>query len=84
MRIEGDGAMSGSKGESVFRVRPAGTDHWIVYRDSFADPVASFPDKAAALAYALSLARHRRAWSEGAYVPAGSRGVEVAEFGRQR
>ncbi|HEY4210885.1 MAG TPA: hypothetical protein VGM84_05375 [Steroidobacteraceae bacterium] len=73
-----------SKSESVYRVRPAGTDHWIVYRDSFADPVASFPDKAAALAYALSLARHRRAWSEGAYALPGSRGAEVAEFGRQR
>ena len=84
MRVEGDGAMSKSNTESVYRVRPAGTDHWIVYRDSFADPVASFPDKAAALAYALSLARHRQDWSEPAYAFPGARGAEVAEFDRQR
>ncbi len=84
MRVEGDEAMLKSKSESVYRVRPVGTDHWIVYRDSFADPVASFPDKGAALAYALSLARHRRVWSESAYVPPGSRGAEVAQFSRQR
>ena len=73
MRAEWDGAMLKSESDSVYRVRPApaGTDHWIVYRDTFADPVASFPDKAAALAYALSLARHRQVWSESAYALAG-------------
>ena len=83
MRVEGDGVMSRSNSESVYRVRPAGTDHWIVYRDSFADPVASFPDKAAALACALSLARHRRVWSESTYALAGDSVPEVAEFGGQ-
>ena len=73
MRVEGDGAMLRTKSDCVYRVRPApaGTDHWSVYRDTFADPVASFPDKAGALAYALSLARHRGGWSASAYVPTG-------------
>jgi hypothetical protein len=45
--------------EAVFRVRAAGSDHWVVYRDAAQEPVASFGDKASALAYALHLA-HRR------------------------
>jgi len=45
--------------EAVFRVRAAGSDHWVVYRDAAEEPVASFGDKASALAYALHLA-HRR------------------------
>lgn len=45
--------------EAVFRVRAAGSDHWVVYRDASEEPVASFGDKASALAYALHLA-HRR------------------------
>jgi hypothetical protein len=45
--------------EAVFRVRSAGSDHWVVYRDAAEEPVASFGDKASALAYALHLA-HRR------------------------
>ncbi len=51
--------MSGVNNESIYRVRAAASDHWVVYRETFEDPVASFPDKAAALAYALNLARHR-------------------------
>jgi hypothetical protein len=46
--------------EAVFRVRAAGSDHWVVYRDKAEEPVASFGDKASALAYALHLA-HRSA-----------------------
>jgi hypothetical protein len=45
--------------EAVFRVRATGSDHWVVYRDAADEPVASFGDKASALAYALHLA-HRR------------------------
>ena len=46
--------------EAVFRVRAAaGSDQWVVYRDAAEEPVASFGDKASALAYALHLA-HRR------------------------
>lgn len=44
---------------AVFRVTAAGSDHWVVYRDTAKEPVASFSDKASALAYALYLA-HRR------------------------
>ncbi len=51
--------MSGVHNESIYRVRAAASDHWVVYRETLEDPVASFPDKAAALAYALNLARHR-------------------------
>ncbi len=45
--------------EAVFRVRASGLDHWVVYRDAAEEPVASFGDKASALAYALHLAHHR-------------------------
>ncbi len=45
--------------EAVFRVRAAASDHWVVYRDSAEEPVASFEDKASALAYALHLAHGR-------------------------
>ncbi len=45
--------------DALFRVRAAGSDHWVVYRDAAEEPVASFGDKASALAYALHLA-HRR------------------------
>lgn len=46
--------------DSVFRVRAAGSDQWVVYRDAAEEPVACFGDKGSALAYALHLA-HRRA-----------------------
>ncbi len=44
--------------EVIYRVRAVASDHWVVYRDTGSDPVASFSDKACALAYALDLARH--------------------------
>ncbi len=43
--------------EEIYRVRAAATDQWVVYRDTVEEPVASFTDKASALAYALHLAR---------------------------
>ena len=46
--------------ESIFRVKAAATDHWVVYRDADVEPIAAFGDKASALAYALHLARRRR------------------------
>ena len=46
--------------ESIFRVKAAATDHWVVFRDADAEPIAAFGDKASALAYALHLARRRR------------------------
>ena len=42
----------------IYRVRAVASDHWVVYRDTASDPVASFSDKACALSYALHLARH--------------------------
>jgi hypothetical protein len=45
--------------EAIFCVRAAGADHWVVFRDTCADPLASFDDKASALAYALHVARRR-------------------------
>jgi hypothetical protein len=57
--------------EAVFRVRAAGSDHWVVYRDAAQEPVASFGDKASALAYALHLA-HRRATQSSPARPAAS------------
>ena len=49
--------MASAGEETIFRVRAAGSDHWVVYRDTASEPVASFSDKASALAYALHLAR---------------------------
>ncbi len=45
--------------DAIYRVRAAATDHWVVFRDTSSEPVASFGDKASALAYALHLARAR-------------------------
>jgi len=49
-----------SGAESIFRVKAAASDHWVVFRDADAEPIAAFGDKASALAYALHLARRRR------------------------
>jgi len=51
--------MKMSSAESIFRVKAAATDHWVVFRDADAEPIAAFGDKASALAYALHLARRR-------------------------
>jgi hypothetical protein len=46
---------------NVYRVC-GGANRWCVYQDPEAMPVASFEDKAAALNYAMCLARGRVAW----------------------
>jgi hypothetical protein len=46
---------------NVYRVC-GGAGRWNVYQDPEAMPVASFEDKAAALNYAMCLARGRVAW----------------------
>jgi hypothetical protein len=46
---------------NVYRVC-GGTDRWHVFQDPESAPVASFDDKAAALNYAMCLARGRVAW----------------------
>jgi hypothetical protein len=50
------------KEANVYRVCAGSADRWYVYQDETADPVASFDDKAAALNYAMCLARGRVAW----------------------
>jgi hypothetical protein len=46
----------------IYRVCAAGADRWDVYQEPRSRPVASFHDKAAALNYAMCLARGRIAW----------------------
>jgi len=50
------------KETNVYRVCAGSSDRWDVYQDETPDPVASFDDKAAALNYAMCLARGRVAW----------------------
>jgi hypothetical protein len=50
------------KDANVYRVCAGSADRWHVYQDETSDPVASFDDKAAALNYAMCLARGRVAW----------------------
>lgn len=56
IKSEGDTATA-----NVYRVC-GGANRWFVYQDPEAMPVASFEDKAAALNYAMCLARGRVAW----------------------
>jgi hypothetical protein len=49
-------------GQDIYRVCAAGVDRWDVYQEPRNRPVASFHDKAAALNYAMCLARGRIAW----------------------
>jgi hypothetical protein len=48
--------------QDIYRVCAAGEDRWDVYQEPRSRPVASFHDKAAALNYAMCLARGRIAW----------------------
>jgi hypothetical protein len=50
------------KEANVYRVCAGSADRWYVYQDETPDPVASFDEKAAALNYAMCLARGRVAW----------------------
>ena len=50
------------KEANVYRVSASGADHWHVFQDASCEPVASFQDRAAALNYAMCLARGRVAW----------------------
>jgi hypothetical protein len=46
----------------IYRVCAVGADRWDVFEEPRSRPVASFHDKAAALNYAMCLARGRVAW----------------------
>ena len=48
--------------ETVYRVCAVNDDRWEVLRGSILEPVATFNDKHAALAYAMGLARARSGW----------------------
>jgi hypothetical protein len=67
------GALEG--GGAVYRICAVRDDRWDVLRGSSPEPVASFSDKHAALAHAMSLARSRSGWqlplgrSENSYAP---------------
>jgi hypothetical protein len=50
------------KEADVYRVCAGSADRWYVYQNETTAPVASFQDKAAALNYAMCLARGRVAW----------------------
>ena len=54
--------MNEIKSAEVYRVSSVSVDRWDVYEEPKDQPVASFSDKAAALNYAMCLARGRVAW----------------------
>lgn len=54
--------MNEIKGTEIYRVCAVSNDRWDVYQEPRSRPVASFNDKAAALNYAMCLARGRVAW----------------------
>jgi hypothetical protein len=63
MRKRGDcDEMNEDKNAEIYRVCAVSTDRWDVYQEPRSRPVASFNDKAAALNYAMCLARGRVAW----------------------
>lgn len=54
--------MDEEKSSEIYRVCAVSSDRWDVYQEPRSRPVASFHDKAAALNYAMCLARGRVAW----------------------
>ena len=54
--------MSDARNAEVYRVCAVSGDRWDVYQEPRSVPVATFNDKAAALNYAMCLARGRVAW----------------------
>jgi hypothetical protein len=54
--------MNEIKSADIYRVCSVSNDRWDVYQEPRPCPVASFSDKAAALNYAMCLARGRVAW----------------------
>ncbi len=54
--------MAEANNTEIYRVCAVSNDRWDVYQEPRSHPVASFNDKAAALNYAMCLARGRVAW----------------------
>ena len=54
--------MNEIKGTEIYRVCAVSNGRWDVYEEPRSRPVASFSDKAAALNYAMCMARGRVAW----------------------
>jgi hypothetical protein len=46
----------------IYSIRAIDADRWQVFQEPSSEPLASFPDRAAALNYAMCLARGRIAW----------------------
>jgi hypothetical protein len=46
----------------IYRICAVSGERWDVLRDASSEPVATFNDKHAALAHAMSLARERSGW----------------------
>jgi hypothetical protein len=61
-RRGGEDVMSDMRNAEVYRVCAVSGNRWDVYQEPRSIPVASFSDKAAALNYAMCLARGRVAW----------------------
>jgi len=59
---KGEDVMNEIKSSEIYRVCGVSVDRWDVYQEPKGLPVASFTDKAAALNYAMCLARGRVAW----------------------
>ncbi len=56
--------MNQTEAGAVFKVCAVDEHRWDVLQGSSREPVATFTDKHAALAYAMSLARSRTSWHE--------------------
>jgi hypothetical protein len=59
---QGEDVMNEIKSAQIYRVCAVSDDRWDVYQEPKGHPVASFSEKAAALNYAMCLARGRAAW----------------------
>lgn len=57
-----DEMMNPAENATSYRICAAGDERWDVLRGSSPEPVATFTDKHAAIAYAMSLARTRSSW----------------------
>jgi len=54
--------MQNDYGAAVFRICAAEGETWNVFQDASSQPLATFPDKNAALTYAMLLARGKVSW----------------------
>jgi hypothetical protein len=72
--------MEQAENAAVYRVCAVSDERWDVLRGSELERVATFSDKHAALAYAMSLARTRSSWQ----LPLGARHEALGSMFTQR